>query len=161
MRIRLYFARRRLALTPLRARALALGGGPGNWTRLPADPGNEAVKFGSYFHQFSPICSALSTEQTSKRMRIVNNSTLAREMRMSPAITSPLSSTRSRMSTRLVVPETVGTLCICYLRKQTREDRPWGGHSARPTSRILTSTPHNCQLHQIDQLSAPISPAYM
>src|SRR5215468_1283911 len=123
MRIRLYFARRRLAL--LRGRAVVPGGGPGNGTRPPVEPGNEAVKFGSYFHQFNPICSALSTEHTSNRMRIVNNSTLASEMRISPAITSPLSRTRSRMSIRLVVPETVGTLCIGYLWKQTREDRPW------------------------------------
>src|SRR5215472_5624449 len=121
-----YFARLRLTFPPFRGRALAYGGGPGSWTRLPADSGNEAVKFGSNFHQFSPICSALSTEQTSRRMRMVNNSTLAREMRMSPAMTSPLSSTRSRMSIRLVVPETVGTLCICYLRKQMRDDRALG-----------------------------------
>src|ERR1700722_13813499 len=70
------------------------------------------VKCGSYFHQFNPICSALSTEQISKRMRMVSNSTFANETRISPAITKPLSRTRSKMSTRFVVPETAGTLSI-------------------------------------------------
>ncbi len=69
------------------------------------------VRLGSCFHQFSPICSALSTEHTSKRMRMVNNSTLARDTRISPAITKPLSSTRSNMSIRFVVPDNVG-LCM-------------------------------------------------
>src|ERR1700760_4681029 len=87
------------------------GGAPGNWV-LRTTLSGEVVKLGSNFHQLSPICSALSTEHTSKRMRIVSNSTLASEMRMSPAITSPLSSTLSRISSRFAVPETVGTLCI-------------------------------------------------
>src|SRR5947209_6819312 len=52
-------------------------------------------------------------------MRIVNSSTFASEIRISPAITSPLSRTRSRISTRLVVPETVGTLCM--LSQETTE----------------------------------------
>ena len=70
------------------------------------------VRCGSYFHQLRPICSALSTEQIRRRMRIVSSSTFAKETRTSPAITNPLSRTRSRISTRLVVPETVGTLSI-------------------------------------------------
>src|SRR5689334_11583673 len=48
----------------------------------------------------------------SSRMRMVSNSTLARETRMSPAITKPLSRIRSRMSIRFVVPATVGTRSI-------------------------------------------------
>jgi hypothetical protein len=74
--------------------------------------GAGVVKFGSYFHQFIPICSALSTEHTNKRIRMVSNSTFASETRMSPAMTSPLSRIRSRMSMRFVVPCTVGTLSI-------------------------------------------------
>src|SRR6516225_4916316 len=71
------------------------------------------VRLGSCFHQFNPICSALSTEQINRRMRIVSNSTLANEMRTSPAITRPLSRIRSRMSIRfVVVPETLGTRSI-------------------------------------------------
>src|SRR4051794_861835 len=70
------------------------------------------VRFGSNFHQFIPICSALSTEQINKRMRTVSNSTLASETRISPAITSPLSRMRSRMSTRLALPDTVGKRSI-------------------------------------------------
>src|SRR3954463_150078 len=56
----------------------------------------------SYRHQSSPISWALSREQTNRRMRIVSSSTSASETLMSPAITSPLSSTRSRTSTNPV-----------------------------------------------------------
>src|SRR5438094_691402 len=45
-------------------------------------------------------------------MRIVRSSTFASEMRISPATTRPLSSTRSRMSTRFVVAETAGSFSI-------------------------------------------------
>jgi hypothetical protein len=41
----------------------------------------------------------LSIEQTSSRIWIVSSSTFASAIRMSPATTRPLSSTRSRMST--------------------------------------------------------------
>src|ERR1700730_12563597 len=56
----------------------------------------------SYFHQSRPICSALSIEQMSSRIRIVRSSTSASDTLMSPATTRPLSSTRSSTSTRPV-----------------------------------------------------------
>ncbi len=96
------------------------GGAPGSWVLGTAASGAEAVKLGSNFHQFRPICSALSTLHTRRRMRIVSSSTLAREIRTSPAITRPLSSTLSRISRRLAVPETVGTLCIIFRKIQKR-----------------------------------------
>src|SRR5262249_19053147 len=70
-------------------------------------------------HQSRPICSALSIEQTSSRIRIVNSSTSASDTLMSPATTSPLSSTRSRTSTRPVdrpYPSLsgVGISCVFY-----------------------------------------------
>ena len=55
---------------------------------------------GSVRHQSIPICSALSIEQMSSRTWIVRSSTFARLILMSPTTTSPLSSTRSRTSTR-------------------------------------------------------------
>ena len=73
-----------------------------------------AVRFGSCFHQFNPICSALSTEQTKRRILIVSNSTFASAMLISPAMTKPLSRTRSRMSIRFVLPEMVGTRSIVF-----------------------------------------------
>ena len=60
---------------------------------------------GSLRHQLSPICSALSIEQTRSRTWMVSSSTLARLILMSPAMTRPLSNTRSRMSTRPCVLE--------------------------------------------------------
>ena len=42
----------------------------------------------------------------------MSNSTFANEIRTSPAITNPLSRTRSRISTRFVVPAVVGTRSI-------------------------------------------------
>src|SRR5687768_15703878 len=62
-------------------------------------PGLAEVSLGSCRHQFMPICSALSIEQISRRTWMVRSSTFARLILMSPAITRPLSSTRSRMST--------------------------------------------------------------
>src|SRR5205085_1264553 len=85
--------------------------------------------FGSNFHQFRPICSALSTEQISSRMRIVSNSTLASDMRTSPATTSPLSRMRSRMSSRLVVPETVAIRSMCAFYDQKRKRRAQQGYA--------------------------------
>src|SRR5437016_3631374 len=136
---KLYFARLLRAACLPRLFAWP-GGGAGNCTRLPEESGNEAVKLGSYFHQFSPICSALSTEQTSNRMRIVNNSTLAKEMRISPAITRPLSSTRSRMSRRLVVPETVGTLCMLSQETTGGRSPPLEWKLCATHERILTTS---------------------
>src|SRR4051812_21663589 len=60
----------------------------------------DMVSLGSFRHQLSPICSALSIEQTRRRTWIVSSSTFAKLILMSPAMTRPLSSTRSRMSTR-------------------------------------------------------------
>src|SRR4029077_13339562 len=60
---------------------------------LPGD------KWWSNFHQSSPICSALSIEQMSNRIRIVRSSTSASDTLISPATTNPLSRTRSRTST--------------------------------------------------------------
>ena len=98
-----------LRLAPDRTSVLAAG----NAMRLArSEAGNAAVRFGSCFHQFKPICSALSTEQIRSRILTVSNSTFAREIRISPAMTKPLSRTRSRISTRLVVPDTVGTRSI-------------------------------------------------
>ncbi len=100
---------------------------------------------GSYFHQLRPMASALSTEQISKRIRIVNNSTLASETRMSPAITSPLSRTRSRISSRFAVPETVGTLCI--ISQENTEEIAGDRENPRDSChRILISPTTNCQL---------------
>jgi len=79
------------------------------------------VRRGSYRHQFIPICSALSMEQTSRRIWIVNNSTLARLILMSPAITRPLSRTRSRISTRPV------------LRDGETSSGNWQPHRRRPS----------------------------
>src|SRR5262249_50804799 len=96
----------------------------------------------SNFHQFRPICSALSTEHTSKRIRIVSNSTFASETRISPAITSPLSRTRSRISRRLAVSETVGTLCIIFRKTQKRSlgQEFRATHVTHPIQ-----PPYNCQ----------------
>src|SRR5581483_1219281 len=47
-------------------------------------------------------------------MRMVSSSTLASEIRTSPAITRPLSSTRSRMSIRLAVPVSAGVRSIGF-----------------------------------------------
>lgn len=96
------------------------------------------VRFGSCFHQFSPICSALSTEQTSRRMRMVSSSTFAKEMRTSPATTSPLSRTRSRMSIRLVVPATVGTRSI--LRVPARQRSSWIVAAVAPGNHCVTAS---------------------
>jgi hypothetical protein len=63
---------------------------------LPGD------RWWSNFHQSSPICSALSIEQMSSRIRIVSSSTSARDTFISPATTKPLSRTRSSTSTRPV-----------------------------------------------------------
>ena len=90
------------------------------------------------------MASALSTEQTSSRIRMVSNSTFARETRMSPAITSPLSSTRSRISSRFAVPETVGTLCI--ISQEKTEEIAWDWENPSDSChRILTSPTINCQ----------------
>src|SRR4029077_14895788 len=99
--------------------------------------GAGAVRLGSYFHQLRPIASALSTEQISSRMRTVSNSTLASETRMSPAITSPLSRTRSRISSRLAVPETVGTLCINISGKYGRDRGQEESHALHVTASYL------------------------
>src|SRR5581483_814014 len=117
----LAFTRRARVACLLRPGAPEAGGAPGNCALRTTGSGAEAVKFGSNFHQFKPICSALSTLHTSRRIRIVSNSTLANETRISPAMTSPLSSTRSRISRRLAVPETVGTLCIISQGKYRRD----------------------------------------
>ena len=98
---------------------------------------------GSYFHQLRPMDSALSTEQMSKRIRIVSNSTFANETRISPAITSPLSRTRSRISSRLAVPETEGTLCIISQGKYRRDRSTL--ESARPVSPHPNEPSTNCQ----------------
>lgn len=90
------------------------------------------------------MASALSTEQTSNRIRIVSNSTFASETRMSPAITSPLSSTRSRISSRFAVPETVGTLCIISQEKTEEIAGDWE-NPRDSCHRILTSHATNCQ----------------
>src|SRR6185436_4779319 len=52
-------------------------------------------------HQSMPISRALSTDEINRRILIVNSSTSTRRMRMSPAITTPRSSTRSSTSARL------------------------------------------------------------
>jgi hypothetical protein len=102
------------------------------------------VRLGSYFHQLRPMASALSTEQMSKRIRIVSNSTLASETRMSPAITSPLSRTRSRISSRFAVPETEGTLCI--ISQEITEEIAGDTQNPRDSChRILISLATNCQ----------------
>ena len=76
----------------------------------------------SYRHQSRPISCALSSEHTSSRIRMVRSSTSASDTLMSPAITSPLSSTRSSTSTSPV-------------------ERWWAGSSsAMPTD-------YNLQLH--------------
>ena len=90
------------------------------------------------------MASALSTEQTSSRIRIVSNSTFASETRMSPAITSPLSRTRSRISSRFAVPETVGTLCIISQEKTEEIAGDWE-NPRDSCHRILTSLTTNCQ----------------
>jgi hypothetical protein len=93
---------------------------PGSGGRRGSARASRRVRCGSYFHQFKPICSALSTEQTRSRIRMVSSSTFASAIRTSPAITNPLSSTRSRISIRLVVPETVGLSMRVFLMARGR-----------------------------------------
>src|SRR5262245_38897611 len=53
---------------------------------------------GSLSHQLMPIATALSTDAISRRSRMLRSSTPTRQMVTSPAITTPLSRMRSRMS---------------------------------------------------------------
>jgi len=121
------------------------GGAPGNWLRRTTGAGTGAVRLGSYFHQLRPMDSALSTEQMSKRMRMVSNSTFANETRISPAITSPLSRTRSRISSRFAVPETEGTLCIISQENIDETTLGKGRSPLAPRQRILINPIENCQ----------------
>src|SRR5581483_5276219 len=66
-----------------------------------------------------PISCARSTEQTRSLSLIVNSSMSSRLIWISPAITMPLSSTRSRMSARLAGPESRG-------RRSARPERESG-----------------------------------
>jgi len=89
------------------------GGNAGKSFEAPCRPlPAGAVRLGSCFHQFRPISSALSTEQISRRILMVKSSTFAKAMLISPAMTSPLSRTRSKMSIRFVLPEIAGTRSI-------------------------------------------------
>ena len=100
-------------------------------------------RLGSWRHQSSPICSALSIEQTSSRMRMVSSSTSARETRMSPAMTRPLSRTRSRTSTR---PWTGGRVCRSPLSLDIH--RRHRVRAARPSFQPLLDSPDAAPLYQ-------------
>jgi hypothetical protein len=58
------------------------------------------LSVGSDSHQLMPISRARSTDAISRRILIVISSMSSRFSWMSPAITMPLSSTRSKMSAR-------------------------------------------------------------
>jgi hypothetical protein len=108
--------------------------------------GDCIVKCGSYFHQLRPISSALSTEHTSSRIRIVSSSTFANAIRTSPAITNPLSRTRSRISTRFVVPVTVGTRSMAvFLSAKTLQKHPFRAPDAKCISSRM-STHGECSI---------------
>src|SRR5712691_2478732 len=61
-----------------------------------------AFKNGSPSHQLIPIAFALSTEAISSLILLVRSSTSTRSILMSPTITTPLSSTRSKRSAKFV-----------------------------------------------------------
>src|SRR5215218_528563 len=78
------------------------------------------VMYSSLSHQLMPISRALSTDATIRRILIVSSSISRRRIWISPTITIPLSSTRSKTSARLSlrgcvcrlgVPRPAGTRC--------------------------------------------------
>ena len=87
--------------------ARAARGSRARAARAPPSPPllgrDAAAALESLSHQLIPISRAWSTEAISSRSLIVSSSMSSRLIWMSPAITMPLSSTRSRMSARLVV----------------------------------------------------------
>ena len=102
-------ARARRPASPARG---ALRGGAGaraaRGSRLPARA-SRLLRPGSDSHQLMPISFALSTEAISRRSLMVSSSMSSRLIWMSPAMTMPLSSTRSRMSARFVVSACPGS----------------------------------------------------
>ena len=71
--------------------------------------------WGDCHHQLRPISRALSTEAISSRIWMLNSSMSQSLILMSPAITTPLSSTRSRMSARPSLWQAVAMTCGCAM----------------------------------------------
>ena len=72
------------------------------WSPPSSPPGPRLCSDESLSHQLIPISRARSTDATSSRSLIVSSSMSSRLIWMSPAMTMPLSRTRSRMSARFV-----------------------------------------------------------
>src|SRR5919202_4589078 len=82
--------------------------------RSLARDGARDDRAGSDCHQLIPISWALSIDATSRRILSVKSSTEPRERTISPAITTPVSSTRSRRSARFVLPGALtGSRLLC------------------------------------------------
>lgn len=79
---------------------------------------------------------------------MVSSSTLANEIRTSPAMTKPLSSTRSRTSTRLAVPETTGMRSM--LSSSPRTGAFLKGPQTLAARVILLTLQLSCQLIQCE-----------
>src|SRR5262245_29487469 len=91
-------------------------------------------------HQSRPISRALSTDITSSRMRTVRSSMSSRLTLMSPAITTPLSSTRSSRSARFGAERSSLRHRLCSIVIVVLLPSPAGGSTLEPPALTLGET---------------------